>query len=244
MKSLIAEELKLRKPPVAVIFANEKPEGAIQFREDHWACVVSTLNPVMRGKVFVFDRKRYGCIGGAVGLCFGNRYSDRETPIEDFLSSVEKDGRQFGEAYKKTPELARSSLAEMPVTDVDYKYVIFKRLKDVDPETEEIQVVTFLANPDQLSALVVLANFARPDSYNVMIPWVAGCQSMVLLPYNESKKKYPRAVVGMVDISARPHIDPDLFSFAVPLKMFRQMEADVPQSFLRREAWQKIKKRL
>ncbi|HWR43067.1 hypothetical protein [Sporomusa sp.] len=36
----------------------------------------------------------------------------------------------------------------------------------------------------------------------------------------------------MTDISARPVIDADLLSFSVPLSMFKEMEDNVPGSFL------------
>jgi hypothetical protein len=31
--------------------------------------------------------------------------------------------------------------------------------------------VTFFVDPDRLSALVILAKYARPDADNVIIPW-------------------------------------------------------------------------
>lgn len=44
----------------------------------------------------------------------------------------------------------------------------------------------------------------------------------------------------MTDISARPYIDADLLSFSVPYAMFREMESNVPDSFLDKHAWQKV----
>ncbi|MBW1995430.1 MAG: DUF169 domain-containing protein, partial [Deltaproteobacteria bacterium] len=54
----------------------------------------------------------------------------------------------------------------------------------------------------------------------------------------------PRAVVGLTDISARKYIsrqlDRDLLSFAVPWKMFQEMEENVAGSFLERRTWKAL----
>ena len=46
------------------------------------------------------------------------------------------------------------------------------------------------------------------------------------------------------DISARLVIDADLLSFSVPLVMFKEMEANVPGSFLEKPAWHKVAVRI
>ena len=71
MESRIAREIKLRFHPVAVLFANEKPEGALQLKEGSRGCVVNMLTAAARGRTAAFDRQTAGCLGGGVGLCFG-----------------------------------------------------------------------------------------------------------------------------------------------------------------------------
>jgi len=100
------------------------------------------------------------------------------------------------------------------------------------------------ANPDQLSALVVLANYGREGNDNVIIPFGAGCHSVCLIPWHEARQERPRAVVGMTDITARPFIDADLLAFSVPYSMFREMEENVPGSFLEKPDWQKVAGRI
>lgn len=104
--------------------------------------------------------------------------------------------------------------------------------------------VNFLANPDQLSALVVLANYGRTTTDNVTAPMGAGCQSVCLLPHREPMREPPRAVIGMFDISARPHVDRDLLSFSVPFRMLQEMESNVAGSFLDHRSWQKVRERI
>lgn len=257
MKSKIAEAINLRYNPVAILFSNEKPEGALQFKEGRWGCVVAMLKAAANGRTAVFDRKTYGCIGGGIGLGFGNTYVNFPGGIEYFLSVGNKEfceseagkaivknmpALSYGEAYKKTPEYARSFIDSLPCYDVPTEFVVFKPLKDVLPG-EKPEVVVFLATPDQISALVVLANYGRHGGDNVIIPFAAGCHSIGIIPLNEGKSDRPRGVVGLTDISARKHVDKDLLSFSVPFKMFLEMEDNVEESFLSRDEWKEVKKR-
>ncbi len=74
MEGGIAREIALRYQPVAVLFASEKPEGALQFKPGQRGCVASMLTAAARGAVAAFERDTPGCTGGSVGLCFGNAY--------------------------------------------------------------------------------------------------------------------------------------------------------------------------
>jgi hypothetical protein len=114
----------------------------------------------------------------------------------------------------------------------------------VDPETDPPLLVSFLVAPDQLSALVVLANYGRPTSDNIIAPFGAGCHTLFLIPYNESLRDSPRAVIGITDVSARPFVDSDLLSFTVPWKMFVEMEENIPGSFLEKHDWKKVRERI
>jgi hypothetical protein len=136
-----------------------------------------------KGKIAVLDRDTCGCVGGAVGMGFGNRYPDFPGGIDcfyHFLSSgnesMEK-GREeirkmepfasrkefldhyaHGEGYKKTPGLVKDMVDRMPMMEIPKRYVIFKPLGDTFTDAEAPVTVTFLVNADQLAGLVVLAN--------------------------------------------------------------------------------------
>jgi hypothetical protein len=60
----------------------------------------------------------------------------------------------------------------------------------------------------------------------------------------EADQERPRAIIGMMDISARPFIDADLLSFSVPYAMSREMENNVPGSFLDKHEWKKVVERI
>ena len=267
MESTIAAATRLQYQPVAILWTDEKPAGALQLKEGKWGCVMWLLAAAARGKTVVFDRKTYGCWGGGVGLGFGNTYVKFPGGVEcfhHFLSSGNEGwerGRRIGkkiggfvqgelmddfthgERYIKSPDLVKEYLASMPMIDIPAAYVVFKPLDRVAIEKETPVVVVFLANPDQLSALVVLANYAREGNEHVAIPFSAGCQTIGILTYREAQAEKQRAIIGLTDPSARKYLrklGKDLMTFTVPFKMFQEMEANVEESFLRRETWKTL----
>ena len=122
--------------------------------------------------------------------------------------------------------------------DIKEEYVIFKPL-EMASENETPESIVFFVNPDQLSALVVLANYGRGNNDNVIAPWGAACQS-ILWGYSEAEKENPRAIIGYFDLAARKHVDNNLLSFTIPYKMFVEMEGNVEGSFLEMEEWHGI----
>ncbi len=257
MESKIARAIGMEYSPVAVIHTSELPGDAVQFKEGRWGCVVSVLAAAAKGKTAAFSRSTFGCLGGGTGLGLGNFYVNFPGGIEYFLSTGNPDfcrtelGKNIvrnmpaleeGERYIKTPELAKKFIDALPVTNITENYVVFKPLERVE-DGEVPVVVVFLVNPDQLSALVVLANYARESNDNVIVPMGAGCHTVGIFPYRESASELPRAVIGITDISARKYVDRDILSFAVPYRMFLEMESNVEGSFLEKEEWLRVLKR-
>ena len=244
MESIIAKEIKLKYEPIAIIFTNDKPTDALQFKEGvkRGGCAISMLSEAARGKTAVFSRATKGWIGGGTGLGIGN-YEEFPGGIEYFLSTG-KEGFREGEHYKKTPEAAKGAFNKLPITNIPYEYVVFKPLKQADPAKDNIVLVVFYVNPDQLSAMTVLANYRHTDNEHVIVPFGAGCQSVCLIPYMQAKEKEAKAVIGILDVSARPFIDKELLSFSMPFKMFLDMEEDAPGSFLFHQAWKRVKDRI
>ena len=243
MESILASELKLRYGPVGIIFTDEKPEGAAQFVKGKWGCVISMLSAAAKGKTAVFDRETAGCIGGGVGLGFSD-YSNFPGGIDYFLSTGRGEGFREGERYKQTPELAAKFINSLPKPFMEKKYLVFKPLSGI-PADENPELVVFYVNCDQLSAMTALANFDKETNDNVVMQFSAGCHSICLIPYMAARNGSPKAVLGLLDVSARPMVDKDLLSFTVPFEMFLNMEKNVPDSFLRHhKSWLKVKERI
>lgn len=238
MESSLVKILNLNYEPVAVLLCNEKPEEALQGKEGKRSCTIPLFLAATKGKTVVFERKTVGCPGGKTGFGFG-QFPNYPGGIEYFLT-VGKEGKFEGEGYMKNPELGDDFVKCLPITDIPYQYVIFKPLSKVDISKEKPELIIFYVNTNQLSALTVLANYYREGYENVMIPFSSGCQSLFLLPYAESKKKNPRAIVGLIDITVRPMIESNMLSFSIPYKMFLDMEENVEGSFLEKDLWRRI----
>ncbi|MCX6223554.1 MAG: DUF169 domain-containing protein [Bacteroidia bacterium] len=269
MESSIANAIQLKYQPVALLWSDEKPVDAMQFAEGKWGCVMWLIVHAAKGKAAVADKNTFGCFGGGVGLGFGNQYknfpggeegfchflssgnADRQggmetaEKIKPYMNKESYDNFLHGEHYIKSPELVEKFVKALPLTEIPLPYVVFQPLADINPAKEKPQAVIFFVNPDQLSALVVLANYGRGDNENVIIPYAAGCQTIGIYPYREAKSKKPRAVVGLTDLSARVYIrkqlgDNHLMTFSAPFVLFEEMEQNVPGSFLERHAWQSL----
>jgi uncharacterized protein (DUF169 family) len=269
MNSEIARSMELKHPPIAIILADQKPEKAKQFNPGKWGCVMFMLAAAAKGETVAFDRQTFGCFGGGVGLGFENQYENFPGGVDGFCAFL-SDGNDrteagrtsaeavrpylrpeafdnfvHGERYLKSPDLVRKYIDSLPITNVPTEYVLFKPLANVDLALETPTVVVFLGDMDEISALTILANYHRGHNQNVFFPWAAGCQTLFLFPYHESKSPTPRAVLGLNDISARVYLKrllkDDLMSFAAPYALFQEMEANVPGSFLERHTWKDLK---
>ncbi|RQD72790.1 MAG: hypothetical protein D5R97_10340 [Candidatus Syntrophonatronum acetioxidans] len=239
MESSLAQAIKLKNDPVAILWTDIRPEKALQFSKGQWGCVVEMLARAAEGHTAVFDRKAHGCPGGAVGLGFKRPEFGH---IEYFLSRGSPGGGE-GEYYKKTPECARESLESLPHLEVPTEYVVFKPLSELTSQ-DTPQAIVFLVNADQLSGLVTMANYDQPSRDNIIINFGAGCHSTLLEVIYQGHQEKPKAVMGLTDPSARKFISPELLSFSLPYKRFLELEKQVEESFLTKKTWSEIARRI
>lgn len=152
-----------------------------------------------------------------------------------------------GERYLKDPECTRKFLEALPMREIPARFVLVKPLDQTDPDSDDVKNVTLFVDPDRLSALVILANYASPGADSVIIPWAAACQVAGIYSYRELDRDRPRGLVGMTDISARRTVRASLgehvMSFTAPWPLFQEMERNVDGSFLQRETWRALRKR-
>ncbi len=245
MHSKIADAIKLSRGPVAILLTDRKPKSALEFTEARGQknrCIIPLFVAAVNGRTAVLEKETVLCPGGRVGLCFGPYQLGH---IEYFLSTG-KEGQFEGEYRKKTPELVREFIENLPTIAIPTRYVVMKPLNEVsDHEIAETAIVVFLVNADQLSALATLANFDRPTNDNVSTLFGSGCGSLVMQVLAQEQAEMPKAVIGLTDISARKYLDKNELAFSVPFKRFLEMEANVEESFLTKgKDWPELVQRL
>jgi hypothetical protein len=225
--------------PIVFSYSDEElaPSGSGTGKGSH--CIICDLREVREGTTRHFSRRNLAC-GGA------RRYLGFETEMRPNFAhflSCGIPGKVEGERYKRTPELVERFLKRQPSFEAPGPSITFKRWDQLD-EKDTPQVVIFFATPDVLSGLFTLANFDQVDPQAVIAPFGSGCSSVVLYPYMELRSPQPRAVLGMFDISARPCVESNVLTFAVPWPRFTAMVDQMHESFLKTRAWGEVRDRL
>ena len=222
MKSITAEKLRLDYEPVAILWSNTRPGGALQIKPHGQTCIMPFFAQVAtKGKTAVFDRESYGCPGARAGLGFGNGYYDAfggagvefmsaffvkgaesSRDPEAYCATVqhipERERAKFlhGERLHKSTEKAKRFMtADLPITDIAEKYVIFTPLSRVKPGERPVAVV-FVADPLQITGLVTLVGAVREGTDPVRVPPMAACQQIGAFVYDEATKETPGQCSG------------------------------------------------
>ncbi len=270
--SVIARDIGMTTNPVAIVWTDKKPDGALEFKKGIWGCVMWLFAKVSRdGRTAVFSRETIGCAGGAMGLGFGRPFGLHVGRNEEgfccFLSNgIEcaenqeeyeaviargpdpnhKKMLREGERLMKDPSVVKKFLANLPLYDVKEDYIVMKPLSQVGDD-EIVRSVVFVANADQISALALLANYRTGGIRDgiIVTAGAAGCQAIGVCTYAEGGEKTPRAIVGLTDISARKAVrnvlGKDKLTFSVPYSLYKEMEHDVPGSFLQLDLWKELR---
>lgn len=202
-------------------------------------CFIAELGAVRRGKSVAFSILNVRCPGGRRYMGFSHELR----PNFEFFLSCGIEGELEGERYKKTPELVTEHLKYQQPFVAPKRFVVFRPV-DKFTSANPPEAVIFYAHADTLSGLFTLANFDSPIPEGVVAPFGSGCSSIVYYPYHENRRENPRAVLGMFDVSARPHVPSQSLTFAVPWKKFVTMVNNMDESFLTTDSWSKIARRM
>jgi uncharacterized protein (DUF169 family) len=225
--------------PIVFYYTDTEPaSGKVKPPADH-RCVVADLARVRTGRGLYLDVASIGCTGGKKYLGF----SDQLMPNFEYFLSYGIPGQLEGERYKKSPAMVKEVLKAMPKFKAPAKFIVFKRWDKIDAQ-DEPAVVIFFDRPDVISGLFTLANFDESEQNGVFSPFAAGCATIITYPYLEKGSSRPRGVLGMFDVSARPCVPADTFTFAVPISKFKRMIENMDESFLITGSWGKVKRRI
>jgi len=226
--------------PVAYFYTDEPSPADRADSKDEEHCVVACFDRVRAGHTFVYGAGSPGCKGWARSTGF----SQSVGPDFAYFLSHGLPGKVEGERYKKSPELVKRWVEESNrAFQAPGRFLVLKRWDKLAPADRPFAVI-FFAAPDVLSGLFTLANYDRVDPHGVIAPMGAGCATIVSYPWREAQSAEPRCVLGMFDVSARPAVAAGLLTFTVPMVRFEQMVANMDESFLITESWDKVRGRI
>ncbi len=190
-------------------------------------CVYSFFKSWLEGKMLHLTRERYGC-GGAGHWMWGIQVRSKK---EFFKFLVDEEG------LKASRSLMEKWIAARKPYTATYSHIFIGPLKK--EAWPYAKTVTFLVNPDQLSALAIGAQYhsAPDDPPPVIAPFGSGCSQ--LAPFKDLT--IAQASIGATDIAMRHYLPPDVLTFTVTRLMFKQLCALDEQSFLYKPFLQRLK---
>jgi uncharacterized protein (DUF169 family) len=225
--------------PVAFFYSNELHGVEPAKKHEAHHCLIADLTRVFRGQSLAFDAGNIGCRGGRRYCGFSNVIA----PDFEYFLSYGIPGKTEGERYKKDPETVKELMKNTPLLDAPATWLIVKPFEMLELN-DEPEALIFFATPDVLAGLFTLANYDRTDLYGVKTPFCAGCGSVIQYPRLENQREQPDCILGMFDSSARPYVQANLLSFAIPMKRFETLVGYMDECFLTTDTWKVMVKRI
>ena len=234
----LIQELKLQNKVVAVTRVSKAQNPP----QHTFGCIYKIMQRVRAGETIVTAKGFCGCKGfennsglvdktpfipGGFGLFLSKGSDQQWTPD--------------GERFKCDPDMAYAMYDCLP------KDVMggFDALKiELYQEGMPCDVVTCFCNPDQLSALIVLHGYDKPEYDRVIATTVSGCASMIRLPLNEMKSDKPRAVITGTDLAQRKFMDENDLAISFTRPEFEKMLSYTEECFFHSPVWKPVRNRL
>jgi len=187
-------------------------------------CVFAFHQDWLRGRTLHLTKDAHGCRGA--GSCL---FGVDERSCEDLVTFLVDE-----EGLKRSRETMTNWVEQRQVYRPEHANVLIGPLR---PEQDEhLRTVTFLVDPDRLSALILGANYdVGPDAaVPVTAPFGSGCLQL-LGPSGAGDA--PRAIIGATDAAMRKYLPADTLAFTVNRPLFRRLCALDERSFLHKSFW-------
>lgn len=195
-------------------------------------CFFKGMETVRKGNPISLSVETVTCGGGK----FYSGFTEMPERIPNFVSLKEK--------YKKTPEMVIDFVENLDVPRAEMNYLNFARIDNID-RFDAIEGIVFFATADILSGLATWTYFDNNAEDAVSAPFGSGCSSIITQVVNENKRGGRRTFIGLFDPSARPYLEANRLSFAIPMSRFREMYHTMRESSLfDTHAWSKIRERM
>ncbi|HPJ93352.1 MAG TPA: DUF169 domain-containing protein [Deltaproteobacteria bacterium] len=192
-------------------------------------CIFCFYENWLKGETLVITKDNFGCSGAGSCLC------DVQTRTKENLVKFLKEG----EGLKATSEIMNEWVDHREPYVQEHPFLLIGPFKS--DRYDLVKTVTFFVNPDQLSSLIIGANYRSVpgDIPAVIAPFGAGC--MELLPLF-SDLNVPQAIIGATDIAMRQYLPGDIMAFTVTKPMFEQLCSLGKDSFLYKPFLKNLKK--
>ena len=271
MKSAVVKHLVPEFEPVAVVWSDDIPDDALQFKEGRFGCILYLFAEASRrGRVAGGSRDTVVCPGGRAAFGFGVDIVESK-PRLDHLAALFSKGLEsardqaayrekieaarpswrpvleFGERRHRSFDMARKWILDcLPRYDVPNRYVLFKPLSETDPD-ENTRAVIFPVSPLELAGLTTLLGSVVEGTDPVHVPQGADCLRIACFAYDQYDAEPPQAVLGMLDVDGRELMNrrfrSETFTLALPTPVFRRLEEEAHDSVLQIPGFEKLRAR-
>ncbi len=222
----LKQRLRLSTPLIAVYDARPSDAFAPLVEAKGTACCFAYYPRWIAGETLVVEKGGTGCLGAHRALGLEKSYP---AYMAHFLTDGV--GAPKGEGLRATPEIAQAYLDAARPPDVASGTVLIGPLRP--DQWSATKSVTFLVDPDRLSALMTLAGYWSAEDV-VAAPFGSGC-SFLWRALDDGPDE--RAVLGATDIAMRRYLPPDILTLTVRPAHFARMLTFPPESFLERSWW-------
>lgn len=222
--------------PFVLMYSQDPLESKKIYSKNNQDCLAYMISHARSGNNIYIESDSMNCSGAKKSLGFDTHTDLLSAYLMANCYDTEHKGKYCKKQSNKIPEWAE----QLPTLHAPAPKAVFKRW-DRLKERDTPDVVTFIADPNELSALFTMANFEEASPHAAQIPFCPGCASLTLFPMRERFSGALRPIVGMLDVSTRPYVPQSSFSFSVPFEKFERMVENMDNSFLANETWQKAK---
>ena len=212
-----------------------------------FGCIYKMFDKILAGEELVTGMGFCGCKG------FESNSGLKDTPPQTpggfgkFLSSgSDQMWTPPGERFKCDEDTAFGLYYGLPMNVMDDgkggKYDGFR----FEPYKEGLKcdTVVCFCNPDQLSAMLNLHAYNKPEYDMAIATTASGCASMVRIPLAEKQREKSRAVITGTDLLARKFRDENEIAIAVTSEDFEYMMSVTDECFFIAPVWKPIRNRL
>ncbi len=223
----LSQALNLEEPIISVYEFSSYEEFKPIVKPKSNECIWASYKDWKEGKTLVLSKKIYGCRGGARFL-LGVEMKDFD--LKNFLYKEE--------GLKSSLEITEEWIKNMQRYCPKKDYVMIGPFKE--KHLEKAISITFLVNPDQLSALIHGTLYFSPEMIPDLIKTTVSAGCGLLVSFTTYDK--PQALIGAVDMAMRHYIPPCLLAFTVNKPMLERLLRLDEKSFLFKPFWKRLVK--